>query len=44
VKEKEMHKAFTHFAKERRGEWFNIDRVTAIKIFNYQLQENDVEA
>ena len=34
VKEKEMHKAFTHFADERRGEWFKIDRVKAINIFN----------
>ena len=33
-KEKEMHKAFTHFADERRGEWFKIDRVKAINIFN----------
>jgi hypothetical protein len=34
VKEKEMHKAFTHFADERRGEWFKIDRIKAINIFN----------
>ena len=34
VKEREMHKAFTHFADERRGEWFKIDRVKAINIFN----------
>ncbi len=33
-KEKEMHKAFTHFAEERRGEWFKIDKVKAINIFN----------
>jgi len=34
VKEREMHKAFAHFADERRGEWFKIDRVKAINIFN----------
>lgn len=40
VKEREMHKVFAHFAKERKGEWFKIDKVTAIKLFNYQVQEN----
>ena len=34
VKEREMHKAFAHFADERRGEWFKIDRLKAINIFN----------
>ena len=29
-----MHKAFTHFADERRGEWFKMDRIKAINIFN----------
>jgi hypothetical protein len=38
-KEKEMHKIFEHFAEERRGEWFKISRVTAIKLFNYQIKE-----
>ena len=41
VKEREMHKVFTHFAQERRGEWFKIDNITAIKLFNYQVQENE---
>jgi len=41
VKEREMHKVFAHFAKERKGEWFKIDKVTAIKLFNYQVQENE---
>ena len=41
MKEREMHKVFTHFAQERKGEWFKIDKVTAIKLFNYQLQENE---
>ena len=40
TKEKEMHKIFEHFAEERKGEWFKIDKVTAIKLFNYQIQEN----
>ena len=39
-KEREMHKIFNHFAEERKGEWFKIDNVTAIKLFNYQIQEN----
>ena len=40
TKEREMYKVFTHFAQERKGEWFKIDKVTAIKLFNYQVQEN----
>ena len=40
TKEKEMHKIFEHFAQERKGEWFKIDKVTAIKLFNYQVKEN----
>lgn len=40
TKEKEMHKIFEHFAEERMGEWFKIDKVTAIKLFNYQVKEN----
>jgi len=42
--EKEMHRTFEHFADDRRGEWFKIDKVTAIKLFNYKIQENEVEA
>lgn len=42
-KEREMHKIFDHFANDRRGEWFNIDKLTAIKLFNYQLQEQQKE-
>ena len=34
AKEREMHKTFAHFSEERRGEWFKIDRVKAINIFN----------
>ena len=33
-KEREMHKVFEHFSKERRGEWFKIDKLKAINIFN----------
>ena len=40
AKEREMHKIFEHFAIDRKGEWFKIDNVTAIKLFNYQVQEN----
>ena len=40
TKEREMHKVFAHFAQERKGEWSKIDNVTAIKLFNYQVQEN----
>lgn len=41
--EREMHRVFEYFADERRGEWFKIDKVTAIKIFNLKVQE-DIEA
>ena len=34
AKEPQMHKTFAHFSEERRGEWFKIDRVKAINIFN----------
>lgn len=37
--EREMHRVFEHFAEERRGEWFKIDRLTAIKLFNYKNKE-----
>jgi len=37
--EREMHRVFDHFSDESRGEWFKIDRVTAIKIFNLKVQE-----
>ena len=37
-KEAEMHKVFEHFADERKGEWFKIDNVMAIKIFNHQTK------
>ena len=41
-KEKEMHDVFEHFADERKGEWFKIDKLTGIKLFNFQLkQENE---
>ena len=43
-KEKEMHKVFEHFAQERKGEWFKIDKVTAIKLFNYQIKGDKVAA
>lgn len=43
-KEHEMHQVFEHFAKERRNEWFNIDRVTAIKLFNYQVNRRIKDA
>jgi hypothetical protein len=43
-KEKEMHKVFEHFAEERKGEWFKIDKVTAIKLFNYQIKGEKVAA
>jgi len=44
TKEREMHKVFGHFAEERKGEWFKIDKVTAIKLFNYQVQGENVAA
>jgi len=34
TKEREMHRTFEHFSEERRGEWFKIDRIKAINIFN----------
>jgi hypothetical protein len=34
AKEREMHRTFEHFSEERRGEWFKIDRIKAINIFN----------
>ena len=34
TKEREMHKVFQHFADERKGEWFKIDKIKAVKIFN----------
>jgi len=37
-KEAEMHKIFQHFADARKGEWFKIDNVKAIKIFNHQTK------
>jgi hypothetical protein len=42
--EREMHRTFEHFSNERRGEWFKIDKLTAIKLFNYKLQESMNEA
>jgi len=44
TKEREMHKIFEHFAKERKGEWFKIDTVTAIKLFNYQIKGENIAA
>jgi len=37
-KEAEMHKVFTHFADARKGEWFKIDNLKAIKIFNHHAK------
>ena len=34
AKEREMHKVFQHFADDRKGEWFKIDKIKAVKIFN----------
>ena len=34
AKEREMHRVFQHFATERKGEWFKIDHLKAINIFN----------
>lgn len=39
--EREMHRTFEHFSSERRGEWFKIDKLTAIKLFNYKIKEID---
>lgn len=44
TKEREMHKIFEHFAQERKGEWFKIDNVTAIKLFNYQIKGENIAA
>ena len=44
TKEREMHKIFEHFAKERKGEWFKIETVTAIKLFNYQIKGEKIAA
>ncbi len=43
AKEVEMHSIFEHFADERRGEWFKIDNLTAIKLINYQLKEEEIK-
>tara|TARA_E500000305_G_scaffold91225_1_gene78907 strand:- start:18 stop:506 length:489 start_codon:yes stop_codon:yes gene_type:complete len=43
-KEREMHKIFQHFAQDRKGEWFKMDKVTAIKLFNYQIKGEEIEA
>ena len=37
-KENEMHKVFTHFADDRKGEWFKIDNLKAVKIFNHHAK------
>jgi len=42
--EREMHRTFEHFSSERRGEWFKIDKLTTIKLFNYKIKENMHEA
>jgi len=43
-KEKEMHKIFHEFSHtQSKSEWFKIDRLLAIKLLNYQIQENDNE-
>lgn len=39
--EKEMHRVFEHFSEDRLNEWFKIDRLTAIKIFNLKAKENE---
>ena len=44
TKEREMHKIFEHFSEERKGEWFKIDRITAIKLFNYQIKGDKIAA
>jgi len=40
-KEAEIHRIFEHFSSERLNEWFKIDRLDAIKLFNFQVQENE---
>ena len=44
TKEREMHKIFEHFSEERKGEWFKIDKLTAIKLFNYQVKGEKIAA
>lgn len=44
TKEREMHKIFEHFSEERKGEWFKIDKITAIKLFNYQIKGDKIAA
>jgi len=44
TKEREMHKIFEHFSEERKGEWFKIDKLTAIKLFNYQVKGDKIAA
>ena len=40
TKEREMHRVFEHFSVDRKGEWFKIDRLKAISIFNlYAVNE-----
>lgn len=43
-KEREMHKIFEHFSEERKGEWFKINKLTAIKLFNYQVKGDKIAA
>ena len=44
TKEREMHKIFEHFSEERKGEWFKIDKLTGIKLFNYQVKGEKIAA
>lgn len=44
TKEREMHKIFEHFSEERKGEWFKINKLTAIKLFNYQVKGDKIAA
>ncbi len=37
--EAEMHKMFEHFAEERKGEWFKIENLLTIKLFNQKIKE-----
>ena len=40
TKEREMHRVFEHFSVDRKSEWFKIDRLKAISIFNlYAVNE-----
>jgi hypothetical protein len=43
-KEKEMHKIFEHFSEQRNGEWFKIEKLKAIKLFNIQNQGDTIAA